>query len=128
MVGSTRAGSHSVIGWGEPQHSTATSTLRERTLLLTIAIVGGSGVATSVRLTQEIRRFLAERDIAARVRQATVMDLLSPYFSADIVVSTVELPESLGIPVVSGMPLLLGTGSDHVIDSLVDLIQAHGAA
>lgn len=77
--------------------------------MLTIAIVCGAGIATSALIAEQVRDHLDAQDREAHVVQATVMDLLSPDFRADLVVSTVDLPDALGIPQVSGMPLLLGT-------------------
>ncbi|MGY5763967.1 PTS sugar transporter subunit IIB [Brachybacterium sp. DNPG3] len=77
--------------------------------MLTIAIVCGAGIATSALIADQVRGHLAAQGREAAVVQATVMDLLSPQFTADLVVSTVDLPDALGIPQVSGMPLLLGT-------------------
>jgi PTS system galactitol-specific IIB component len=77
--------------------------------MLTIAIVCGAGIATSALIAEQVREHIASRDRRVTVVQATVMDLLSSEFHADLVVSTVNLPDALGIPQVSGMPLLLGT-------------------
>jgi PTS system galactitol-specific IIB component len=74
-----------------------------------VVIVCANGVATSSHLATRVRAHLQAVGIPARVEQATVMDLLSSDFHADLIVSTVEIPPSLGIPVVSGMPLLLRT-------------------
>lgn len=89
-----------------------------------IAIVCGAGVATSALIAARVRDHVAGRPERIRVVQATVMDLLSPDFSADLVVATVELPPALGIPVVSGMPLLLQTAPEVTfgdIDRLLDM-------
>ena len=46
------------------------------------------------------------------------MDLLSSDFHADLVVTTVDLPDALGIPRISGMPLLLGTSPQVTYDDI----------
>ena len=84
----------------------------------TVAIVCGAGVATSALIAARVREHLAGRTEKVAVRQATVMDLLSPQFTADVVVSTVEIPPALGIPVVSGMPLLLQTRPELALEEL----------
>lgn len=96
----------------------------------TVAIVCGAGVATSALIAARVRDHLADRPSPVRVLQATVMDLLSPEFTADLVVSTVEIPPALGIPVVSGMPLLLQTTPEVTfdgIDRLLDRLDADGS-
>lgn len=90
--------------------------------MLTIAIVCGAGIATSALVAEQVRDHLASLDREAHVVQATVMDLLSRDFQADLVVSTVDLPAALGIPQVSGMPLLLGTNPQVTYDDIDRLL------
>ena len=97
--------------------------------MLTIAIVCGAGIATSALVAEQVREHIAARGRRVTVVQATVMDLLSSDFHADLVVSTVDLPDALGIPRVSGMPLLLGTnpkGTFDAIDRLLERIDPAG--
>ena len=98
--------------------------------MLTIAIVCGAGIATSALVAEQVREHIAARGRSVTVVQATVMDLLSSDFHADLVVSTVDLPDALGIPRVSGMPLLLGTNPKVTfddIDRLLERIDPDGA-
>ncbi|MCT1438705.1 PTS sugar transporter subunit IIB [Brachybacterium paraconglomeratum] len=98
--------------------------------MLTIAIVCGAGIATSALVAEQVREHIAARGRRVTVVQATVMDLLSSDFHADLVVSTVDLPDALGIPRVSGMPLLLGTNPQVTfddIDRLLERIDPDGA-
>ena len=98
--------------------------------MLTIAIVCGAGIATSALVAEQVREHIAARGRRVTVVQATVMDLLSSDFHADLVVSTVDLPDALGIPRVSGMPLLLGTNPKDTfddIDRLLERIDPDGA-
>ena len=59
--------------------------------MLTIAIVCGAGIATSALVAEQVREHIAARGRRVTVVQATVMDLLSSDFHADLVVSTVDL-------------------------------------
>ncbi|MDO5645284.1 MAG: PTS lactose transporter subunit IIB [Dermabacter sp.] len=86
--------------------------------LKTIAVVCGAGVATSTLIADHIIKHCVKRGIRAAVIQSTVMDMLSPQFHADAIVTTVPIPESIGIPVVSGMSILLGTDHSVTFDSL----------
>ncbi|WME23558.1 MULTISPECIES: PTS sugar transporter subunit IIB [Brachybacterium] len=98
--------------------------------MLTIAIVCGAGIATSALVAEQVREHIAARGRRVTVVQATVMDLLSSDFHADLVVSTVDLPDALGIPRVSAMPLLLGTNPKVTfddIDRLLERIDPDGA-
>ena len=86
--------------------------------MLTIAIVCGAGIATSALIAEQVREHIASRGRRVTVVQATVMDLLSSDFHADLVVTTVDLPAALGIPRISGMPLLLGTSPQVTYDDI----------
>ena len=86
--------------------------------MLTIAIVCGAGIATSALIVEQVREHIASRGRRVTVVQATVMDLLSSDFHADLVVTTVDLPDALGIPRISGMPLLLGTSPQVTYDDI----------
>ncbi|WP_114856530.1 PTS sugar transporter subunit IIB [Brachybacterium sp. YJGR34] len=90
--------------------------------MLTIAVVCGAGIATSALIADQVRDHVAAHGRRVQVVQATVMDLLSPDFHADLVVSTVDLPDALGIPQVSGMPLLLGTSPSVTYDDIDRLL------
>ena len=91
--------------------------------MLTIAIVCGAGIATSALVAEQVREHIAARGRRVTVVQATVMALLSSDFHADLVVSTVDLPDALGIPRVSGMPLLLGTNPKVTFDDIDRLLE-----
>ena len=91
--------------------------------MLTIAIVCGAGIATSALVAEQVHEHIAARGRRVTVVQATVMDLLSSDFHADLVVSTVDLPDALGIPRVSGMPLLLGTNPKVTFDDIDRLLE-----
>ena len=91
--------------------------------MLTIAIVCGAGIATSALVAEQVREHIAAGGRRVTVVQATVMDLLSSDFHADLVVSTVDLPDALGIPRVSGMPLLLGTNPQVTFDDIDRLLE-----
>ena len=86
--------------------------------MLTIAIVCGAGIATSALIAEQVREHIASRGRRVTVVQATVMDLLSSDFHADLVVTTVDLPDALGIPQISGMPLLRGTNPQVTFDDI----------
>lgn len=87
-----------------------------------IAVVCGAGVATSSVIRKRIEAYYDVHAIDINVTQATVMDLLSPQFSADAIVTTVTIPSSIGIPQLSGMPLLLGTNARVTFEALDALL------
>ena len=83
-----------------------------------VLIICGTGVATSTVVAMKVRDHLAERGIAAQVDQGKVMDLLSGDVSADLIVATTEVPSTVQIPVVAGLPLITGVGEQAVFDQI----------
>ncbi|EWS81099.1 hypothetical protein [Brachybacterium phenoliresistens] len=84
----------------------------------TIAVITSVGSTTSTLIAARIRDHFADQGRDVRVDRYTVMDLLSTDVSADVAVSTLELPTSLGMPVVSGMPLVLETSPDRTLEEI----------
>ena len=86
----------------------------------TIAVITGVGSTTATKIAARIRDHFADRGRPVRVDRYTVMDLLTSDISADVTVSTLELPTSLGIPAVSGMPLVLETSPQRTLQEIED--------
>ena len=83
-----------------------------------VLIICGTGVATSTVVAMKVRDHLADQGIAAQVDQGKVMDLLSGDVSADLIVATTEVPSTVQIPVVAGLPLITGVGEQAVFDQI----------
>jgi galactitol PTS system EIIB component len=85
----------------------------------TILVVCGTGVATASVVAGRIRGLLDGAGAVATVRQGKLMDLLGPDLRADLIVSTVPVPDELGIPVMSGAPFLTGDGAEQAGTALL---------
>ncbi|GAB3052336.1 PTS sugar transporter subunit IIB [Sediminivirga luteola] len=83
-----------------------------------VLVICGTGVATSTVVSQKIRAFLDENGLDATISQGAVADLLGGGVSADFVVSTTTVPDSVGVPVIQGMPFLTGMGVDGVYEQI----------
>lgn len=88
----------------------------------TILVVCGTGVATASVVAGRIRGLLDDAGVRAHVRQAKIMDLLGPDLAADLIVSTVPVPDELGIPTVSGTPFLTGDGAEQASSDLLEFL------
>lgn len=88
-----------------------------------ILVVCGAGVATAAVVARKLRSYLAGEGITASVRQGKIMDLLSADIDADLIISTVPLPDDLGLPVLDGVPLLTGgAAADEALSTVRDSI------
>lgn len=78
-----------------------------------ILVVCGTGVATSTVVVKKVTDYLASKGYDAKVSQGKVADLLGGT-NADFIVATTQVPSSIQIPVIQGLPFLTGLGIDKV--------------
>ncbi|GAA2174023.1 PTS sugar transporter subunit IIB [Agrococcus versicolor] len=83
-----------------------------------ILVICGTGVATSTVVVQKVRAFCESEGIQATISQGAVADLLTGTPNADLIVATTQVPDSVQIPVVAGLPFLTGIGVDGVHQQL----------
>lgn len=80
-----------------------------------VLIVCGTGVATSTMIADKVRRHLEQRGIDVKVDQTKVSELHRGAQGYDLIVATTQVPASVGVPVVKGMPFLTGVGLDAAL-------------
>ena len=80
-----------------------------------VLIVCGTGVATSTVVADKVRRHLESVGIPATVEQTKVTELHRGAAGYDVVVSTTQISNDLGVPVVKGLPFLTGVGVDAAL-------------
>lgn len=83
-----------------------------------VLVICGTGVATSTVVATKIRDSCAARGIDVSVTQGKVMDLVSGTTDADLIVATTQIPDSVTVPVVPGLPFLTGVGLDATLDDI----------
>lgn len=93
-------------------------TTNRHTTMKTVLIICGTGVATSTVVAMKVKDHCAEVGIPVTVRQAKVADILNDPPDADLIVATTQVPASIEIPVVAGMPFLTGVGIDEALATI----------
>jgi len=83
-----------------------------------ILVVCGTGVATSTVVVQKVRAFVEAEGIDATITQGAVADLVSGGTNADVIVATTQVPATIAVPVVQGLPFLTGVGADAALAQL----------
>jgi len=83
-----------------------------------ILIVCGTGIATSTVIADKVRKRLAERGLDVKIDQTKVSELHRGAKGYDVIVATTDVPQSIDIPVVKGMPFLTGVGVDKALDDV----------
>lgn len=90
-----------------------------------IIVACGSGVATSTMVAELLKKSLAARGIQVEIKIADFKSLSSLASGAHLLVSIAPYEKfDYGIPVVSGIPLLMGTGADATVDEVVKILNA----
>lgn len=89
-----------------------------------VLVICGTGVATSTVIVQKIKEFAKSKGLEANISQGKVSDLVSGGANADFIVATTQIPDSVTIPVVAGLPFLTGIGLDGTFDKIEELLRA----
>ncbi|MDU7506390.1 MAG: PTS sugar transporter subunit IIB [Clostridia bacterium] len=87
-----------------------------------VLVCCGTGVATSVQVSNKIKDLLKQRGIKAEVAECKAVELPSRVSSyrPDLVVSTTQVNESMvDARVFPGLPFLTGIGVDAAMDEIV---------
>lgn len=85
-----------------------------------ILVICGTGVATSTVVASKVRDYCASKGIDVTVSQGKVTDLLGGHAVADLIVATTEVPSTVTIPIVAGLPFLTGIGMDTALQQIND--------
>jgi PTS system galactitol-specific IIB component len=88
-----------------------------------VLVICGTGVATSTVVASSIREHCAAQGIDVDVSQGKVMDLVGGSPDVDLVVATTEVPASVDVPVVAGLPFLTGVGKEAALDEIVRVLR-----
>lgn len=83
-----------------------------------VLIICGTGVATSTVVATKVRDHCAAAGLDVQVSQGKVMDLLAGVHGVDLIVATTQVPDSVTVPVVAGLPLLTGVGADEAMAAI----------
>jgi PTS system galactitol-specific IIB component len=89
-----------------------------------VLVICGTGVATSTVVATKIRDTCAARGIDVEVTQGKVMDLVSGGTGVDLIVATTQIPSTVTVPVVPGLPFLTGMGLDATLDDIADRLRS----
>lgn len=84
-----------------------------------VLVICGTGVATSTVVATTIREHCAANGLDVDVQQGKVMDLLGTIPDVDLIVATTQVPDSITVPVMAGLPFLTGIGKEATLDEIV---------
>ena len=84
----------------------------------------GNGIATSTVVATKVRQFLEEQGIQAETTQTKLMEVPGKVQGYDLLVTTGQFEGQTGdVPVVKGMPILTGIGSDQTLQEILSYLK-----
>jgi galactitol PTS system EIIB component len=87
-----------------------------------VAIICGTGVATSTVVVGKIKSFLENKGIKATIIQSKVSDIANRSEDFDLIISTTHVPSTVKTQTISGVPILTGVGADAVFNKIAEAL------
>lgn len=91
-----------------------------------VLVVCGTAIATSTHVAARLRDLCRQNGIDADIVQARVQEVPAYVSAADLIVAIAQVPYSVKVPVVSGIPFLTGTGEQHAKDAILTILKKEG--
>jgi len=85
-----------------------------------ILVSCGTGLVECSVISDKIMKILSKNSINAEIIKCKVSEVESCYKSADIIISTTQLPPRIDKPKLSGVPFITGNELDKAVDKLLD--------
>lgn len=78
----------------------------------TIIVACGTGIATSTIISEKVKNLIKDHGIDANIIQCTVADIDGYADQADLIVTSMQLPNKYNKPVVTAVSFLTGIGHE----------------
>lgn len=89
-----------------------------------ILIACGNGIATSTLVASKVKDYLNEHGVEASTTQTKLMEVPSKVQDYDLLVTTGQFEGQTGeVPVVKGMPILTGIGSEQTMEEILNYLK-----
>lgn len=89
-----------------------------------ILVACGTGIATSTVVAKKLEEAMKSRGVDAKIDQCKVTEVAGKAAAYDVVVSTTEVEDSGGKPVVRALSFLTGVGIDADVDKILRAMDA----
>ena len=84
----------------------------------TVLVACGTAVATSTVVAHNILEEMGKRGIKVNVRQCKASEIPSLASTADLIVSTTQVPKNIDKPTIVTLAFLTGQGKAEVLDKI----------
>ena len=82
----------------------------------TILVACGTAIATSTVVAKAIEEYMQDRGHNVVTRQCKASEIKSMLSGIDMVVTTTQVPDDLGVPVIKTLAFLTGIGKEAVLE------------
>lgn len=89
----------------------------------TVLVACGTAVATSTVVAKSIEDAAKEAGIKIHTKQCKVSEIGVHADSADLIVSTTQVSQDFGVPVINGLPFLTGIGKDQTLEQIISALK-----
>lgn len=89
-----------------------------------ILIACGNGIATSTVVATKIKDYLTEKGLNVMTNQCKLLEVPGKVEGYDLLVTTGQFEgQTKGVPIVKGMPLLIGIGADQLLQEIYEIVK-----
>ena len=88
-----------------------------------ILFVCATGIATSTEVAEKVINFCHEQGIKITHQQINVASVPGHDGTADLIISTTNIPYDTKTPVIKGLPLITGIGEEKVYSQIADILK-----
>ncbi|HLR36198.1 MAG TPA: PTS sugar transporter subunit IIB [Tissierellales bacterium] len=88
-----------------------------------VIIACGAGLATSTMIREKIEDLLEENNIKCEIVQSTLNGIPSVSDNADLIITTMNVDEDYGVPLIQGSAFLTGINEDVVSDKVISILK-----
>lgn len=87
-----------------------------------IAVICGAGIATSTYMKIKIEDLCKLHNIEVNISKGLLQEADRLTQGADFIVSTVTISKDYGIPVINGLPLIIGINEEETLQTILNLL------
>lgn len=89
----------------------------------TVLVACGTAIATSTVVASAIEEAAKAAGIKVNTKQCKVMEIGTYAADVDLIVSTTQISQDYGVPVINGLPFLTGIGKDQTLEQIISALQ-----
>ncbi|MCF6461375.1 PTS sugar transporter subunit IIB [Clostridium sp. Cult3] len=88
-----------------------------------VIVACGAGLATSTMIREKIETLLEENNIQCEIVQSTLNGIPSVLDNANLIITTMNVDEDYGVPLIQGSAFLTGINEDVVSDKVISILK-----